>query len=102
MTDLRNSDVGVGFLERLLALSERNPDRSRAASAAPDYYNLTTADHVTRFRDRMIAAEKFGAIEVVRGRRERSHLIDRIRVKDTTLLAKYLGRTPAAQIAEIT
>jgi hypothetical protein len=35
MTDLRNSDVGVGFLERLLALSERNPDRSRAASAAP-------------------------------------------------------------------
>ncbi len=35
MTDLRNSDVGVGFLERLLYLSERNPDRSRAASAAP-------------------------------------------------------------------
>jgi hypothetical protein len=102
MTDLRNSDVGVRFLERLLALSERNPDRSRAASAAPDYYNLTTADHVTRFRERMIAAEKFGAIEVVRGRRERSHLIDRIRVKDTTLLAKYLGRTPAAQIAEVT
>jgi len=101
MTELRNSDVGVGFLERLLALSERNPGRSRAASATPDYGTLATADHVARFRERMAAAEKFGAVEVVRGRRERSHLIDRIRVKDSALLAKYLGRTPAVQIAEI-
>jgi hypothetical protein len=100
MTELRSSDVGVGFLERLLALSERSPDRSRAASAAPDYGTLATADHAARFRERMAAAEKFGAVEVVRGRRERSHLIDRIRVKDPTLLAKYLGRTPAVQIAD--
>jgi hypothetical protein len=101
MTDIRNSDVGVGFLERLLYLSERNPDRSRAASAAPDYDSLPRADQLARFQERMIAAEKFGAVEIVRGRRERSHLMDRIRVKDPTLLAKYLGRTPASQIAEI-
>ncbi|SDO49070.1 Wadjet anti-phage system protein JetD domain-containing protein [Afipia sp. GAS231] len=101
MTDFRNSDVGVGFLERLLYLSERSPDRSRAASAAPDYDSLPRADQLARFQERMTAAEKFGAVEIVRGRRERSHLMDRIRVKDQTLLAKYLGRTPASQIAEI-
>jgi hypothetical protein len=101
MTDIRNSDVGVGFLERLLYLSERSPDRSRAASAAPDYDSLPRADQLARFQERMAAAEKFGAVEIVRGRRERSHLMDRIRVKDPALLAKYLGRTPASQIAEI-
>src|SRR5258708_27189621 len=101
MTDLSNSDVGVRFLERLLYLSERNPDRSRAASAAPDYDSLPRADQLARLQERMPAAAKFGAVEIVRGRRERSHLIDRIRVKDPTLLAKYLGRAPAAQIPEI-
>jgi hypothetical protein len=46
MTDLRTVDVGIEFLERLLERSERNPDRSRPASAAPEYDRLSTAQQV--------------------------------------------------------
>jgi hypothetical protein len=100
MTDLRTADAGVEFLERLLERSERNPDRSRPASAAPDYDGLSTAQQVGRFHDLMVAAERFGAVEVQRGRRDRSHLIERVRVRDPDLLARHLGRPTAAAMAQ--
>jgi hypothetical protein len=102
MSGLREAEVGVVFLERLLAAAERNPDRSRPASAAPDYERLPTAEALGRFRETMAAAERAGAVEVVRGRRDRSHLIDRVRVKDSTALAKHLGRVPSIDVAERT
>jgi hypothetical protein len=88
------------LLERLLERSERNPDRSRPASAAPVYDDLSTAQQVGRFHDQMAAAERFGAVEVQRGRRDRGHLIERIRVRDPELLARHLGRPTAAVVAQ--
>jgi Wadjet protein JetD, C-terminal/Uncharacterized protein conserved in bacteria N-term (DUF3322) len=93
-------DAATSFLERLLGLAERNPDRSRAASAAPDYELLRTADLLSRFHERMDAAERVGAIELRRGRRERRHLIDRVTVKDPLILARHLGRAPSSVTAQ--
>jgi Uncharacterized protein conserved in bacteria C-term(DUF2220)/Uncharacterized protein conserved in bacteria N-term (DUF3322) len=100
MTDVRTTDAGVEFLERLLERSERNPDRSRPASAAPEYDRLSTAQQVSRFHDLMAAAERFGAVEVQPGKRDRSHLIERVRVRDSELLARHLGRPTAPAIAQ--
>jgi hypothetical protein len=100
MTDLGTADAGVEFLERLLERSERHPDRSRPASAAPEYDKLSTAQQVGRFHDLMAAAERFGAVEVQRGRRDRGHLIERVRVRDPELLARHLGRPTAAVTAQ--
>lgn len=100
MTDVRMTDAGVEFLERLLERSERNPDRSRPASAAPQYDKLSTAQQVGRFHDLMVAAERFGAVEVQRGRRDRGHLIERVRVRDPDLLARHLGRPTASATAQ--
>lgn len=95
-------DPSIAFLERLLSRSERNPDRQRAASAAPNYSELHTADLVARFKERMLAAERAGAVTVTPGKRERRHLIDRITVKDYEALAHHLGRTPARLVASQT
>jgi hypothetical protein len=94
------TDYGVGLLERLLAATERSPDRTRPAAAAPDYGLLRTAEALARFHAMMAAAERVGAIEVAWGRRERAHLIERIRVRDGAKLAKHLGRDPAVEVAE--
>ncbi|WP_407180439.1 Wadjet anti-phage system protein JetD domain-containing protein [Bradyrhizobium sp. STM 3562] len=100
MTDVRTVDVGVEFLERLLERSERNPDRSRPASAAPEYDRLSTAQQVSRFHDQMAAAQRFGAVKVERGKRDRGHLIERVRVLDPELLARHLGRPTAPAVAQ--
>ncbi len=100
MTDVRTMDAGVEFLERLLERSERNPDRCRPASAAPEYDTLSTAQQVSRFHDQMVAAERFGAVEVKWGKRDRSHLIERVVVRDPELLAKHLGRPTAPATAQ--
>lgn len=102
MTGARTTEAGVEFLARLLERSERRPDRSRPASAAPEYDKLSTAQQVARFHDQMTAAERFGAVEVQRGRRDRGHLIERIRVRDPDLLARHLGRPTAAVTAQRT
>jgi hypothetical protein len=100
MTDVRTVDVGVEFLERLLERSERNPDRSRPASAAPEYDRLSTAQRMSRFHDLMAAAARFGAVEVQWGKRDRRHLIERVRVRDSELLARHLGRPTAPATAQ--
>jgi hypothetical protein len=100
MTDVRTTDAGIEFLERLLERSERNPDRSRPASAGPEYDRLSTAQQVSRFHDLMAAAERFGAVKVERGKRDRSHLIERVRVLDPELLARHLGRPTAPAVAQ--
>jgi hypothetical protein len=100
VTRTEDSDLGVAFLERLLVLSERSPDRTRAASAAPDYDQLPTAELIKRFESRLTAAERAGAIEVKRGRRERRHLIERVKVTDAPALARHLGRSPAPDLAD--
>ncbi|MFH0302961.1 Wadjet anti-phage system protein JetD domain-containing protein [Bradyrhizobium sp. 31Argb] len=100
MTDVRKADAGVEFLERLLERSERNPDRSRPASAAPEYDRLSTAQQVSRFHDQMAAAARFGAVEMERGKRDRSHLIERVRVLNPELLARHLGRPTAPAVAQ--
>lgn len=100
MTDLGTAEAGVEFLGRLLERSERRPDRSRPASATPEYDKLSTAQQVARFHDQMAAAERFGAVEVHRGRRDRGHLIERVRVRDPEMLARHLGRPTAALTAQ--
>ncbi len=100
MSDVRMVDAGVEFLERLLERSERNPDRSRPASAAPGYDRFSSAQQVSRFHDLMAAAERFGAVELQWGKRDRSHLIERVRVRDPEQLARHLGRPTAIAIAQ--
>ncbi|MBI1204945.1 MAG: hypothetical protein GC182_20780 [Rhodopseudomonas sp.] len=92
-------DPAVAFLERLLILTERSPNRTRAASAAPEYDALLTAEMISRFEQRILAAERSGAVQITRGKRERKHLIERVVVRDAAVLACHLGRTPASQIA---
>jgi hypothetical protein len=92
-------DPGIAFLERLLLLSERNPDRTRPASATPNYDELRTASMVNRFQERVQAAERAGAIGIRKGKRERRHLIERVIVQDPMALARHLGRTPAPVVA---
>src|ERR1700722_2306352 len=92
-------NAGVTFLERLLMLSERSPDRVRPASAAPDYDSLPRADAITRFHKQLTAAERSGAIVLRYGKRERKHLIERVTVRDPIILAQHLGRAPASSMA---
>jgi hypothetical protein len=95
-----SEDPAIALLERLLVLSERNPDRTRPASVAPNYDNLRTAESISRFEARLLAAQKVGAVGIQKGIRERRHLIDRVRVKDPVALADHLGRAPARHIAQ--
>lgn len=88
-------DPGIEFLERLLTLSERSPDRIRPASAAPNYDALPKAAAIGRLEDQLLAAERIGAVTLKYGRRERKHLIERVTVKDAALLARHLGREPS-------
>lgn len=93
-------EPAIIFLMRLLALSERSPDRTRPASLAPDYDNLHTADAVSRFKEQLHVAERSGAVSVRKGKRERGHLIERVTVKDPSALARHLGRNPASSLAK--
>lgn len=43
-----------------------------------------------------MAAERVGAVSIRYGKRERSHLIERVTVKDPAVLASHLGRKPAS------
>jgi hypothetical protein len=69
----------------------------KSASAAPNYDEPPTAEGVKRFRERLLAAERVGAIVLRHGKRERHHLIERATVKDPVLLASHLGRKRAAE-----
>lgn len=97
---MEQDDPGVSFLERLLRLSERSPDRIRPASAAPDYDVLRTAGMLSRFQAQMLAAERAGAVRTRKGKRERRHLIERVIVQDPAALARHLGRSPANDAAQ--
>lgn len=94
------SDPAVALLEHLLLLSEKTPDRVRPASVAPDYDGLRTAELISRFEARLLVAQKANAIAIDKGKRERRHLIDRVRVKDAMALARHLGRAPATEAAQ--
>jgi Uncharacterized protein conserved in bacteria C-term(DUF2220)/Uncharacterized protein conserved in bacteria N-term (DUF3322) len=100
MKPAAQEDAARAFLERLLVLSEKRPDRTRPASAAPDYNGLATAEALKRFGERLRAAARVGAIVLREGKRERRHLIERATVKDTALLALHLGYKPAPLRAE--
>ena len=100
MNGISSEDPAIALLERLLLLSERNPDRTRPASIAPNYDNLRTTESITRFKSRLQAAQKAGAISIQKGTRERRHLIDRVRVTNALALADHLGRAPARSAAQ--
>jgi hypothetical protein len=96
---LSREDPAAGFLERLLARAERRPERAHSPSARPDYEALATAELKRRFHERLLAAERAGAVEVEMGRRERRHLINRVRLRDGAALARHLGREPSSTSA---
>jgi hypothetical protein len=48
-----SGEPGVELLGKLLALSERSPDRTRPASLPPDYKEFPTADAAARFQAQM-------------------------------------------------
>ncbi len=66
----------------------------------PDYEGLGSAHLLARFHEQLSVAERMGAVELRRGKRERSHLIDRVLVKDPQKLAEHLGRAPASLVAD--
>jgi hypothetical protein len=92
-------DPAIAFLNRLLGLSERAPDRKRPASASPNYDGLRRAEAITRFQNQLVAAERGGAVALRYGKRERKHLIERVTVSDPKALARHLGRKPASTTA---
>lgn len=86
------------ILEVLLDRVERVPDRIRqpAESAPTDF---PSAGEREAF-DRLLAdAERQGAVSVVKGRGEARHLTERVRLRDPSLLYKFLGRVPAHERA---
>lgn len=94
-------DEAVAFLERLLALSERNPDRTRPATGSPDYSLFLSADLVRRFEERIAHAERVGAVQIRRGKRERQHIIERVSVVNAEALARHLGRASSSSRARV-
>jgi Uncharacterized protein conserved in bacteria C-term(DUF2220)/Uncharacterized protein conserved in bacteria N-term (DUF3322) len=98
---LRDADPAAALLERLLVLSERRPDRTHPASAVPNYDELLTADSIARFEAQLQTAANVGAVQVERGKRDRRHLVDRVRVLDAAALARHLGRVTSKKAAEM-
>ena len=90
-------------LKHLLRNHEALPDRTRQAGidvAPPD--TLSARDHED-WREYLLFAEKIGAINIVRGKRNQSEAIHRIRVRDPDALArKVLSQIPASERAEKT
>lgn len=79
----------------LLDRIERRPDRSRRVIArAPEMFD-SLADREA-FELAMLDAERLGALEVVYGKRDARHLIERIVLRDHLPLYTLLGREPLA------
>lgn len=87
-------------VRRLLRNHELLPNRVRPARigvSPPD--TLSANDHAD-WRNYLFFAEKVGAIEIVRGTRNQSDAIQRIRIRDADALArKVLGLLPAPERA---
>lgn len=89
----------IGLLGELLDRHERRRATSRAVTLRPDLDALRVAD-IDRLHEALRAAERAGAIRLDWGKRERAHILERIRLVDPDRLYGYLGRTPAALRAD--
>jgi len=85
------ADPATDLLARLLRRADRRRSEERSVSEAPDYARLRTAAQETAFLRSLKRAEAAGAIEIVAGRYERSHLVDKVRLGDPDRLAAFLG-----------
>lgn len=85
-------------LHGLLDQLERNPDRRRLPSnKLPDReWRAAEWEETERYLEEAVAA---GAIQLRYGRRELSHIIERITVVDPPLLYAFLGRVPVTDQA---
>lgn len=83
--------VAANLLARLLRKADRRQREDRSVSEAPDYGRLRTGTDEAVFQGVLEQAAAAGAVSIVRGRFERAHLIEKIRLADANRLAAFLG-----------
>lgn len=89
----------VGALEHMLTAIEREPERA-AIRVYPDYDHMRTGEELERFGRIMAAAEKAGAVSIVRERRPSGPAsIRAVVLADAAKLAAHLGRESATSEA---
>lgn len=89
----------VGALEHMLTAIEREPERA-AIRVHPDYDHMRTGEELERFGRIMAAAEKAGAVSIVRERRPSGPAsIRSVVLADAAKLAAHLGRETATSEA---
>jgi hypothetical protein len=89
---------GRSLLNRLLDKIERQPDRTRRIQERlPDAF--ISAEARAACRAILEDAARAGAVELVNGRGETRHLIERVFLTDPDALYRFLDRTPAADLA---
>jgi Uncharacterized protein conserved in bacteria C-term(DUF2220) len=87
------------ILGRLIDRRERHPDRTREPRVSVPELPPSAADR-DAFNCVLADAERAGAIILVKGRGERRHLVDGIRLKDPALLYRFLERVPDIELAK--
>jgi hypothetical protein len=82
----------------LLDRVEERPDRTRPASepAPADFQSAEDRDAFLRV---LADAERSGGVSVVRARGEARHMVNRVQLRDASLLYAFLGRPPASELA---
>ncbi len=91
--------VADAILNKLLDRIEKQPERVKKVGERLPERSLL-ADDLEDLRERLTAAHRAGAVELVMGRYESSHAIERVVLKDAAKLYDFLGRTPPATRAD--
>jgi len=86
------------ILDTLVKRAEERPDRSRQPTQRVDEGKINPLD-LDSFHVSLRQAEKLGAISLDWGRRELSHVLERVRLVDANKACRALGISPAVEQA---
>jgi hypothetical protein len=87
------------IIETLVRRTEENPERVRGATQRVDEQSIAPLD-LDDFHRSMKEAEKIGGIALEWGKREESHILQRVRLVDLEKSCRVLGRLPAKEDAD--
>lgn len=88
------------LLGKLLDRIEDTPLDERARAVVERVPTTAQSGEARRAMDAVLAAaERAGAVELVRGRGEMGHLVTGVRLRDAGLLYRHLCRRPASEVA---
>lgn len=86
------------ILDTLVKRAEERPERSRQPTQRVDEGNINPLD-LDSFHESLRQAEKLGAISLDWGKRESSHVLERVRLVDASKACRALGISPAVEQA---